>query len=897
MLITSLRVEGIGRFASAARVDGFGSGVNVLAAGNEVGKSTLFKAIRTCLFCRHDSKTQEIKDLGSDDSELPATVRLAFEHDGKRYAIKKSFLRSPSAVLTEDGREIARFAEADKAAWDILGISPGSGRSIDEGAFGLLWVGQGSSFTAPVPGSGASSLLNAAIESEVGALVGGEGARRTIDEIKAELRRNLTDSERGPRSDGPLARAQDNLKHWREAEADSFAKLNALEQQFAELDQRRRRHRQITDPVAVALTTQELTDARNSLREAQAADQEIRRLEAESIAARRALEGAALRLRQHREVESRIDSNRRLEADLAERLPERLSQEQEARAALARTEERRAAAESEVKSLGIKEQHLERLAGALVRATRKNELVRRLKSLEDTAKNLTEIDAQLSQVRIKPKTVEDLDELDRQIAALDAQLSAAAATLAVEVKPAGAGQVHIGSLGVKDIHAAPVLAPTKITVSDLAIVTVTPAVHPRQEKRRTLDANRTDLLKVAGVASAAEAHALLALRRDLENSRRGILAELKSLKAGDDAAAACADVKSALAETEAAIEAALAATGREILPSQAEIDAERLEFEQRRAALDARCASLDAARERQEEAVETAIAERTGAEIKLEMLRKSIAEDLALCADADRAARDAALVGEVAACETEQQIKTTTLDAVRETAPDAAEIQRRELRCQRLEQALENHKAELMQLERDIGRLTGQIQAAGGDGVGEAHAAAEEQLVLAERECARIQERTAALQLLRDTVGGCLAEGRKRYYEPVRRHLRPYLNALFPKAELELGDGFTITGMKRSRSESFKRLSGGTQEQIAVLVRLAMGTLLAERGGNVPIILDDALVYCDDDRINLMFDALSRAGKYQQIIVLTCRLRSFAPLGGHTLRVQMDSGDQCSGCE
>jgi uncharacterized protein YhaN len=70
-----------------------------------------------------------------------------------------------------------------------------------------------------------------------------------------------------------------------------------------------------------------------------------------------------------------------------------------------------------------------------------------------------------------------------------------------------------------------------------------------------------------------------------------------------------------------------------------------------------------------------------------------------------------------------------------------------------------------------------------------------------------------------------------------------------------------------------------------MLVRLAIGTLLAERGGNVPIILDDALVYCDDDRINLMFDALSRAGKYQQIIVLTCRLRSFEPLGGHALRV------------
>ena len=116
------------------------------------------------------------------------------------------------------------------------------------------------------------------------------------------------------------------------------------------------------------------------------------------------------------------------------------------------------------------------------------------------------------------------------------------------MKPAGAGQVLIGSLRAKDSHAAPVLVPTKVTVGDLAIVTVTPAVHPRQEKRRTLDADRTDLLKAAGVASAAEAHALLARRRDLENSRRGILAELKSLKAGDDPAAACAEVKSALAE-------------------------------------------------------------------------------------------------------------------------------------------------------------------------------------------------------------------------------------------------------------------------------------------------------------------------------------------------------------
>jgi uncharacterized protein YhaN len=53
----------------------------------------------------------------------------------------------------------------------------------------------------------------------------------------------------------------------------------------------------------------------------------------------------------------------------------------------------------------------------------------------------------------------------------------------------------------------------------------------------------------------------------------------------------------------------------------------------------------------------------------------------------------------------------------------------------------------------------------------------------------------------------------------------------------------------------------------------------------VPIILDDALVFSDDDRIGQMFDALNRAGQKQQVIVLTCRTRAFAALGGRQLSI------------
>ena len=211
------------------------------------------------------------------------------------------------------------------------------------------------------------------------------------------------------------------------------------------------------------------------------------------------------------------------------------------------------------------------------------------------------------------------------------------------------------------------------------------------------------------------------------------------------------------------------------------------------------------------------------------------------------------------------------------------------MRCERLAQAMENRRqqTELMQLERDIGRLTGQIQAAGGDGVGESLAAAQEQRAMAERELACIQHRVATFNCSATTFPRACTKAANVYSRASPRHIWPFLNDLFPGAELELGDGFAITGIKRSQSETFARLSDGTQEQIAVLVRLAMGAMLAERGAGVPIILDDALVYCDDDRIKLMFDALNRAGRNQQIIVLTCRLRSFTPLGGRSLRVEM----------
>lgn len=92
--------------------------------------------------------------------------------------------------------------------------------------------------------------------------------------------------------------------------------------------------------------------------------------------------------------------------------------------------------------------------------------------------------------------------------------------------------------------------------------------------------------------------------------------------------------------------------------------------------------------------------------------------------------------------------------------------------------------------------------------------------------------------------------------------------------------------IRNGQEETVDILSGGTQEQIALLVRLAFARLLSKDGRHAPVILDDALVFTDDDRIERMFDALHRQASDLQIIVLSCRQRAFRDLGGKTLRLE-----------
>ena len=895
MKITSVIVDGVGKFGTRSEVTGLGSGVNILAAGNEAGKSTLFRAVRACLFERHNSKTESIRNLATDGLSLPVTVTLGFEHADQAYAITKSFMKNPSASLTRAGIEVARGREADEKLWELLGIAPGSGRSVDESAFGILWVGQGQSFKVPEPSDAATTVLNTAIQAEVGSLVGGERARAVLAALREELAQLVTDTGR-PKAGRPLADAMARLELQQKDMAELETRLSVLDGQLVELGLKRSERARLSDPASLMEMARELEAAQTSLKAGEGATALFAQFDAAEQRSKAILASTRQLLANLEDRRARIDADRVRDNELREALQPLEAKELAAREAISAARGKIAEFDAQAVHDEEQERGLQHLAGVLVRANAREPLLRRQEGLTALGSRLVTNTAALAHNRVTAAALTSLDEIEREIATLTARLEAAAPVVAVELGEASSGKVWIGNNAVtaNAMHAA--IDPLTIRVGDLASITVTPpmaASAADQKKRHAAQKRLSGLIEELGLASASDLRAARARHEGLEAQALAIIAELRMQGIADASPATTIEqIKTEIQTIDTMVTEALAQMKATSLPSAEEIlqrqNALRLNREEARRQRQ----TLDGAIEGQNRIVSHVADARGRIGGMMTEIRNRLEADLAILPDPERASLIAAADQKVKDAQADYQIKAAALEEQRQKAPSPDELERLQTRVTRILKALDNHKTGLGTLDRAIANLEGQIQSAGGDGLGEKVEELRQASALTQREAEKYQGRVDTLQLLKNTIEACYTEQRDRLHAPLRRHLKPFLNDVFPAAEIELGEGFSIAGFKRSgpSTENFERLSAGTQEQIAVLVRLAMGAMICDRGQPVPIILDDALVFSDDDRIGQMFDALNRAGLKQQVIVLTCRTRAFAMLGGQQLTISTNQG-------
>jgi uncharacterized protein YhaN len=183
------------------------------------------------------------------------------------------------------------------------------------------------------------------------------------------------------------------------------------------------------------------------------------------------------------------------------------------------------------------------------------------------------------------------------------------------------------------------------------------------------------------------------------------------------------------------------------------------------------------------------------------------------------------------------------------------------------------------QLDLEIAELEGALRRDETDGAGAEITLLEERLADADGRVRDLELEVAALSMLEQRLSGQGSRHREFVLRPVIERLRPLLAGLFPGSTLALEGPLLVSHLERGgKPEALARLSDGTREQLALLVRLAYARMMADRGTELPVVLDDALVYADDERLASMFGLMAGAAQHHQVLVLSCRADAFGRL-------------------
>lgn len=869
MRLRSIRLTNIRRFAGQTlSLDGLGDGITVLCEPNEFGKSTIFDALHALFFERHRSQKQAVKSLQSHAGGTPE-VGVEVELSDGRFLIEKRWLSRATARISSAGRIIAQEDEAE--AW--IDALLGTGIA---GPSGLLWVRQG---VTGLEADGTSAAersdrergltarrdLLSSVAGEIDMMTGGRRLDAVMARVNADLARIATATGR-PKAGGEWARLIDEVAELDKAVADlagkaarlsgSLARRSAVQRELAELD----------DPDAERRRSAALKSAEESHGEALRHAERLAEADRAQQLAALAREGTEAKILRLQTLADRATgataalADAQCKAEDAGRRRDRLEAEHRAAADL-RDRAEEAARLVRGRLDAARQARLARAARERAQALRKT-----LERAEELRGHLEKAGAQRSLLTVTAdslRAAEDArDAHDRLLA------QSAAQGVSITFRYQGTTRASRNGTALSE-GPHRLTGPASFTLPGIGDMNIDPGAGQQDNlTTRTADAARhlAGRLAACGATSLAEARERLAQARNID----------ADLRATGDVLAALAPegietLRAALLRAEA--EAAGADKADEPEPRPEELaEAESLAANARDAATTAHARAIEAGNAQAGAASTLDAASRTCEAARAE------AGDLALLADQMRklSTELAAQAGYVARAVAEHQ-------ALRDSAPD---LETTAAALARARSVATQARAARDCLRGELATLNGSIDALADEGIEESLEELRGRRDIAAQRAERHAAEVAALSRLRVALDDARKQARDAYFGPVLRELEPLLAVLHPGATLQIDDRTLLPAVltRDGQPEALEILSGGTREQVAILTRLAFARLFASTGQSVPVILDDALIHSDDDRIEAMFTALHRVAREQQIIVLTCRQRAFAALGGDRAR-------------
>lgn len=864
------------------------SGITVVSGDNEEGKSTLLDALKRAFFMKHNTTGEARDAIQPQGCDATPFVAVGFAIDGQAWRLEKHFRRGGVRLEGPGGTFEGDAAELELAR--LLAFEwPGRGPAKVEhmGLAGLFWVDQGTTFAAEQgPSPTALRRLEPALAEQVAALGRGERAPRLMTEVRRRRDQHWTGKRDQPRGElvaleGKVTELRAELAQLVAAEAEVETLLDRLAQTLE-----KRRAWLAADHLGRAREAVERT--RSTLAGVKAQEEERRVRAAERQA-------AASELRRLREKD---DRRRQLQAAIGERRAERAKLQAElgenaplldrARRQKAATD---AAAEASREALLAAEIARETLGRRAERLRLERELAALERQAADVRALVRQAAEEQARAEAEPITAEGFGALETMEAGLGqsrAALRAVATRLMLQPDQPGT-RVLLGEVPIDPREPLELTAPAVLALPGFGRIEVTPGGERLADLRQSLKSGEMALarrLAELGAASLAEARRRLLARerheREAEAARQGLATLLRAAGMTDPAAleAACARARTRLAGLgpldpadgmdEAAIEAAREAAERRLV-----------EVRERDAAL-----ALERRRTAEEEARLARQADvLAGAEARAGLEMTKLEDQLALERDE---LGDEALAAMLAAARTaDDRAAEAVLRVERELAravPETARLEA-EQAARRLEQLEEEARGQ----DREVDRLEAELKGAGGRGIGERKGEVQGSLELEERRHARLLAEARAWRLLSETLESVDRARQDALALPLATRMVPYMRQLMGDAEAVFApESLRLDTLRRSALvEPFSSLSIGAREQLAVLVRLAIGDLLMEtQGQSPPLILDDALVYADAVRLARMKTILQQAATRQQILILTCRKEDYLGLDALYLRLE-----------
>jgi hypothetical protein len=870
--IERLRLESFKRFRAPLVLEGLAPGLNLFAAPNESGKSTVAEAIRAAFFERHRSSAVEHLRPWGEGSATPL-VELQFELGGQRGRLLKAFLGKKRCELQLGALQLDGAAAEDHLA-QLLGFKfPGKGASSAEhmGIPGLLWIRQGRSQQIADEVLHARDHLRAALGESMGELATSSGDA-VLRRIEAERNELLTPAGGAPRGAYAEARRlQEQLVAERDRLAADITAYRHAVDRLAELRQVQARDE----------TDRPWEAARQRLGEAQA------RLEAaQGLEARRQLEQAALAqwsaqaralreplqvLAAQEEAVQRRDQQRQAaqaawqaaQAELAAWEPRQqraTEADAQARDTLGRVQRQAALAAQRSRLAALQSQQL---------ATEQQ-----LQQAGEAQGRWRQLQAEADALALPAAGLKLLRSAEQALRDARTRLDSVATTLQFSLLPGQA--VLVDGDVVQGSAQRTVAARTQVDIEGVGRIGIVPGgaeLETRAAECRHREQALADALQRLGVASvpAAEERARLQAQRAAEaEAARSVLAALAPQGlAVLEAALATLKLQTAEATIGSEHAADLAQAGSLLNPGEAaaaEVAARR--------ALQAATEGLNAARLQ----LANTSAQRQAAEAEFNAAR-------ALVEAPGRPERKAQAQTEwVQAQAQEAAAQQRLVDLQQQLAAVRPALLQQDVA--RLTASVQQLEAEQARRAEQITRLEVELETKGALGLEEAAAQQQRALEQARRRVAELQRRAAAL----DHLLGLLREKRallaRRLQAPLQKHLNHYLQILFPGAAIEVGEDLapgrlTRTGQASGATEGggFEDMSVGTREQLGIVARLAYADLLREAGKPTLLILDDALVHSDDERLGQMKRVLYDAATRHQILVFTCHPAAWRDLG------------------